>query len=194
MLSHVCLVLDLEGFEVQGQFLVRELGWCDWSGQHSGHYHYHPSLPHPDSWKDRHQIRFVRRHIHGLPYYPHSREQARPALQLIHDVKQLVQQFQQSDKTVVAYKGGHYEKDLLERWGIPHFNLEQAHCPKLNAMKRRLQAASCGCHYHPFRHHCLQMECYHFVHWMRGQMGLARDLNFVNMDRVTRFALLSIEN
>ena len=24
MLTHVCLILDLEGFEVQGQFLVRE--------------------------------------------------------------------------------------------------------------------------------------------------------------------------
>ena len=44
MLAHVCLVLDLEGFEVQGQFLVRELGWCDWTGQHWGD---DSLLPHP---------------------------------------------------------------------------------------------------------------------------------------------------
>ena len=186
MLSHVCLVLDLEWFEVQGQFLVRELGWCDWTSLNCGHYHYHPSIPYPDSWKDKSQIRFVRRHIHGLPYYANRQEKARPAVQLEQDVKRLVQQFQQPNKMVVAYNGGHYEKDLLERWGIPHFNLEQAQCPKFNAMTRLRYATSCGCHYDPFRHHCPQMECYHFVHWMRGQMGLVRDLNFVNMHRIVR--------
>ena len=44
MLSRVCLVLDLEGFEVQGQFLVRELGWCDWDGTALGPF---SLLPHP---------------------------------------------------------------------------------------------------------------------------------------------------
>ena len=187
MLARVCLVLDLEGVELQDQFIVRELGWCDWTGRHSGHVHYHPSVPYPEDWKERRQIRFVRRHIHGLPYYPHGYEKARPAVQLEHDVKRLVEQFQRPDKNVVAYKGGHYEKDLLERWGIPHFNLEQAHCPKFNTMTRLRYASSCGCHDDPFRHHCPQMECYHFVHWMRGQMGLDRDLNFVHTDRVHRF-------
>ena len=66
MLSHVCLVLELEGFEVQGQFLVREQGWCNGTGLNCGHYHYHPSVPYTDSSKDKRQIRFVQRHIHGL--------------------------------------------------------------------------------------------------------------------------------
>ena len=113
MLSHVCLVLDLEGFELQGQFLVRELGWCDWTGQHWGTTHYYPTQPYPEAWKDKRLIRFVRRHIHGLPYTPAHREQARPAAHLEQDVKELVHKFQQPDKTVVAYKGGHYEKELL---------------------------------------------------------------------------------
>ena len=82
-------------------------------------------LPHP-AWKDKRLLRFVCRHIHDLPYTPAHREQARPAADLEHGVKDLVQKFQQPDKTVVGYKGGHYEKELLQRWGIPHFNLEQA--------------------------------------------------------------------
>ena len=89
MLSHVCLVLDLEGFEVQGQFLVRELGWCDWTGQHWGYSHYYPTRPYPEAWKDKRLIRFVRRHIHGLPYTPAHREQARPAADLEQDIKDL---------------------------------------------------------------------------------------------------------
>ena len=130
------LVLVLEGFEVQGQFLVCELGWCDWTGQHWGHSHYYPTQPYPEAWKDKHLIRFVCCHIHGLPYTPAHREQARPAADLEQDVKDLVHKFQQLDKTVVAYKGGHYEKELLQRWGIPHFNLEQAQCPKFDTMTR----------------------------------------------------------
>ena len=170
MLSHVCLVLDLEGFKVQGQFLVRELGWCDWTGQHWGTTHYYPTRPYPEAWKDQRLIRFVRRHVHGLPYTPAHREQARPAAHLEQDVKDLVHKFQQPDKMVVAYKGGHYEKELLQRWGIPHFNLEQAQCPKFDTMTRLCRPTSCGCHDHPWRHHCPQTECYHFVHWMRGQL------------------------
>ena len=50
--------------------------------------------------------------------------------------------FQRPDKTVVAYKGGHYEKELLQRWGIPHFNLEQARCPKFDTMTRLCRPAS----------------------------------------------------
>ena len=69
MLAHVCLVLDLEGFEVQGQFLVRELGWCDWTGQHWRTTHYYPTQPYPEAWKDRRLVRFVRRHIHGFTLY-----------------------------------------------------------------------------------------------------------------------------
>ena len=187
MLSHVCLVLDLEGFEVQGQFLVRELGWCDWTGQHWGHSHYYPTRPYPEAWKDKRLIRFVRRHIHGLPYTPAHRQQARPAAHLEQDVKDLVHKFQQPDKTVVAYKGRHYEKELLQRWGIPHFNLEQAQCPKFDTMTRLCRPTSCGCHDHPCRHHCPQIECYHFVHWMRGQLGLDRDWNFVDMHRIHRW-------
>ena len=135
MLAHVCLVLDLEGFEVQGQFLVRELGWCDWTGQHWRTTHYYPTQPYPEAWKDRRLVRFVRRHIHGLPYTPNYREQARPAAALEQDVRELVHTFQRPNKTVVAYKGGHYEKELLQRWGIPYFNLEQARCPKFDTIR-----------------------------------------------------------
>ena len=187
MLSHVFLILDLEGFEVQGQFLVRELGWCDWTGQHWGHSHYYPTRPYPEAWKDKHLIRFVRRHIHGLPYTPTHQEQVRPAADLEHDVKDLVQKFQQPDKTVVAYKGGHYEKELLQHWGIPYFNLEKAQCPKFNAMTRLCHPTSCSCHDDPWRHHCPQIECYHFVHWMRCQLGLDRDWIFVIMHCINRW-------
>ena len=48
LLDKVCLVIDLEGFCLGDQFLPRELGWCDWTGQHRGSIHYKPSVPWPD--------------------------------------------------------------------------------------------------------------------------------------------------
>ena len=88
---------------------------------------------------------------------------------------------------MVAYKGGHNEKERLQRWGIPHCNLEQAQCPKFDTMTRLCRPTPCGCHDHPWRNHCPQIECYHFVHWMRGQLGLDRDWNFVNRHRIHRW-------
>ena len=35
----VCLVLDLEGFQVQHNFVVREMGWCTWQGLRYGSIH-----------------------------------------------------------------------------------------------------------------------------------------------------------
>ena len=111
MLSRVCLVLDLEGFEVQGQFLVHELGWCDWTGQHWGTTHYYPTKPYPEALKDQRLVRFVRRHIHGLPYTPAHREQAPPAAALKQDVKELVHTFQQPD-------GGGLQRRTLRKRAI----------------------------------------------------------------------------
>ena len=34
------LVVDLEGFQVQHNFAVREMGWCTWQGMKSGSIHY----------------------------------------------------------------------------------------------------------------------------------------------------------
>ena len=172
MLSHVCLVLDLEGFEVQGQFLVRELGWCDWTGQHWALFIIAP--PSLIQWPGKTDVSFALYATTSTvyPILPPTENKPRPTAHLEQDVKELVHKFQQPNKTVVAYKGGHYEEELLQRWGIPHFNLEQARCPKFDTMTRLCRPTSCGCHDHPWRHHCPQIECYHFVHWMWGLLGL----------------------
>ena len=43
----------------------------------------------------------------------------------------LIQQQSNKRRPVVAYKGGHYEKDLLSVLHIPHCNLETWGCPKI---------------------------------------------------------------
>jgi hypothetical protein len=43
---------------------------------------------------------------------------------------QKVQIFLRDSNSTIAYKGGHYEKDLLNSLSIPAVNLESFGCPK----------------------------------------------------------------
>ena len=49
---------------------------------------------------------------------------------------------------MVAYKGGHVEKDLLKKLNIPSLALETWGCPKYEQLKQTIvePLASCGFH------------------------------------------------
>ena len=67
---HPVQMIDVVHLDGARSVVVSELGWCVWTGQHWGHCHYYPTRPYSEYWKDKRLIRFVRRHIHGLPYTP----------------------------------------------------------------------------------------------------------------------------
>ena len=145
-LDKVCLVIYLEGFCLGDQFLPRELGWFDWTGQHRGSIHYKPSVPWPNLLpKDRPTAYYCTTHIYGLLYY------------LAHELKTDAQHLYEQYKTAKR----------------SHIDLEPLGCPKFNYLLRLSSVGSCGQHEHPLQLHCPQVECYHFVQWMRGQRGLS---------------------
>ena len=190
-MNAVCLCLDLEGFHVAPRFHVRELGWCDHTGRDYGCVHFDPNL----RWntltpQQRRRVRYVTQHIHGLSLYPRDDQEDHPTLpaKSLHSyVQDLYRRHATSERNVVAYKGGRVERDLLESLHIPSLDLEAFGCPKFNDMLRLTTAASCGQHVHNPHAHCAQVECYHFIQWMRGQCGLPRDMNFINQSRYNRF-------
>lgn len=72
------------------------------------------------------------------------------------------------DWGTMAYKGGHYEKDLLEKLGIPSFNLEELGCPKANQLAPRYDGCpQCGLHQFG---HCPKQEVALFARWFCGEM------------------------
>lgn len=196
-LNKVCLVIDLEGFHVSAsrgnpkQFLVRELGWCAWPGHaHDvGSYRYFNLREFRTLLlKDQKTCRYVSKHIHGLPYRPTPEEQARPPWQLREDLRNLYNLHRTPERPSVAYKGGHVEKNLLDKMGIPCVDLEVWGCPKFENLNRLTTVGGCGHHADPLRHHCPQVETYHFVQWIRRTLHLPRDINFVNLERALRMA------
>ena len=186
LLDKVCLVIDLEGFCLGDQFLPRELGWCDWTGQHRGSIHYKPSVPwHDLSPKDQRTAYDCTTHIHGLAYYPQNLYHL--AHELKTDAQHLYQQHKTSERSLVAYKGSLIQRRWLTSWGMPHVDLEPLGCPKFKDLPRLSSVGSCGQHEHPLQLHCPQVECYHFVQWMRGQRGLDHDTRYIHHERTQRF-------
>ena len=59
----ITLCIDVDGFQVQGQFVARELGWCTFDHAASGVLHY----DHPYSWtdftqKEQHAVSYIKRY------------------------------------------------------------------------------------------------------------------------------------
>ena len=65
---------------------------------------------------------------------------------------------------MVAYKGGHVEKDLLNKSNIPCLDLESWGCPKFEQLQQMIveTLASCGFHLNDNIHHCPMTECHAF--------------------------------
>ena len=174
--DNLCLILDLEGFFINKTFHVRELGYYAWNGEHGRHAF---SIPIPYKTlndKDKRTVDFVCRKIHGLTYQPCAPEMFQdprvlgPLVKDIHQEYSVRAQCGEGKRTVVGYKGGHVEKDLLLKLNLPSLNLETLGCPKYDALRSQMVALvpSCDFHKDPFVHHCPVQECHAFWKWYKS--------------------------
>ena len=158
-----CCCIDLDGFRVQGQFQVRELGWCDWERKRVGCYRYAPSIP----WShlnavDKRTVYYVQTYVTGLSYYPSRRERdVREQSQVKEDIVTIWRTCQTPQHQHVAYKGGHVERDLLDELRLPSLDLELVGCPKYEQCTPL--PFNCGHHDHTL--HCSMSEAFAFMHW-----------------------------
>ena len=103
-----------------------------------------------------------------------------------YDFRRLYEQYKTSERSLVAFKGG-VEGTWLTTWNIPNLDLEMLGSPMFEDLPRLRSVASCGQHRDPLGHHCLQVECYHFVQWIRNQRLLQYDTSDINRERTQRF-------
>ena len=164
-MSAICCCVDLDGFHVQGQFQVREVGWCDWERKRVGCYHYKPSIPHASlNAVDKRTVSYVQAYVTGLPYYPSRRERdVREQDRVKDDIVAIWRRCKTPFARKVAYKGGHVERDLLDELSIPSVDLELVGCPKYEQCTRL--PFDCGCHDN--NKHCSMSEAFAFMHWFK---------------------------
>ena len=73
-----------------------------------------------------------------------------------------------SNLNTIAYKGGHFERDLLEHLQIPSIDLERLGCPKAEFLFDGLVwLETCGHHFetHSYQH-CPKVEVEAFGKWL----------------------------
>ena len=102
--------------------------------------------------------------VHGLPFEDPPEENARPLDNLKGDVLELYEQSRTPEQLLVAYKGGHVERNLLRELDLPATNLEHAGCPKFERLEI-YPIQDCG--QHRTRGHCAMVECQAFWQWMK---------------------------
>ena len=129
-LERICMIIDMEGFFLP-KFYARELGYSNYLGGCGSKYYQMPMnytelLPSPQK-----QTAFVTRRIHGMPFFSTHFENAQPQEKLAQDIVDLYQLYMTAEKPVIAYKGGHIERDLLNELEVPSVDLEVFGCPKV---------------------------------------------------------------
>ena len=117
---------------MQKKFQVREMSYYSWN-DHFGRYAFFQSVTIKDlSYKDKKTVNFAKHKIHGLTYQPLYREKAYAQDQVNNVLRRLYNQYKTRERTVVAYKGGHVEKDLLDKLDIRNLGLPQMRKVKAN--------------------------------------------------------------
>lgn len=172
-LADICLVVDFEGFRVRKQFRCREFGFYCMNMKFSFSYRFDLSkLEHQLSEKERKTARFCTRSIHGLSFNPMSNEKYcyQPE-----ELKMLLMKeweySKKGEKVIVAYKGGHIERELLEELHIPNLNIEIFGCPKFTFLPTPTNVSNCGFHDSKLiKAHCPRTECETFAYWIKNEL------------------------
>ena len=125
----LCLVIDL-GFFVQKKFQVCEMGYYSWKDHFGHHAFFQPAALKHLSHKDKKTVNFAKHKIHGLAYQPRYQERVNEQDQADIVLLRLYNQYKTFERTVVAYKGGHIEKELLNKLNIHCLDFETLGFPK----------------------------------------------------------------
>lgn len=156
-------IVDLDGFYIRGNFVVKEMGWKTVGSNRSYavHFYYRGNVAMTE--QDQRTNRWVLNNVYDIPWDKYW-------FGMIYSDKlmDVVKAFYPGDG-VVAYKGGHFEKDVLNAAGIPHYNLEDLGCPKVDDIKRSrypVVMPDCGHHKHG---HCPQEEVEWMACWLEEQ-------------------------
>ena len=167
MIHHICGVLDLEMFCHGSLQRVREIGFISLSSSEPVNLQVNPGhLPLNDP-KVRRTLYYLRNNVHGLSFHPRRghftiNQNVVPIM-----IRALYQNSKTKSRTVIAYKGGVYEKQLLSSLDIPHFNLEDlGNCPSYRYAEDFYP--NCGWHVHsPTGYlHCASSEVKFYQEWL----------------------------
>ncbi len=166
-------ILDLDGFFVQKTFFCRELGIITYGDTYGTSFHFNTTLCYENlSKKDKINVDFLQHHIHGLSL---SDENGLDKEMVNIIIKKFYTALKINNESVLGYKGGNIEKNLLTELNIPSINLELYGCPKAdNIFPEMVWLESCGQH-NPLKNttdtyrHCPKVEVEAYLLWLTNK-------------------------
>ena len=169
-MDRVVGIIDMDGFTISRKFYCKELGVIKIKNNEAASYNFNLGINWCDlNGKDKEHCNFVSQKIHKLPFND-------PKGIPLGKLENIVCEFYQSAKyetwSTIGYKGGHFERDLLQKLNIPYVNLEDFGCPKAEHLFNRLVwLETCGKHFgeDPYLH-CPKVEVEAFAHWFKEKI------------------------
>ena len=174
------MLIDADGFYVNGRFYIREFGYALLTSGESGVFHYDTGLDYYSlSEKDKNTATYVSRNIHGLQLNPSAGEH----IEEFENYKDIISELYDKCRTtyayLVGYKGGYIEKKILAELHIESINLETFGCPRYCDIHESY-SVNPPCGFHTFFDnfyakkrvlHCAKRECEVFREWMLQKMS-----------------------
>jgi hypothetical protein len=175
MLECVCAVLDFECFQHKSLLFYREIGFAPIGDTKLINLHVKPGPvpPYTDRavWKTFNTLKFK---VHGLDLYPDDSEADNVVSQesVAGIIRTLHQYVSTRERNVIAFKGGNFERRLLQELNIPYLNLEDAGCVAYSILpreqKRCYRNLDCGQHLYTTNDidHCPMKEVSYYRDWI----------------------------
>ena len=141
----------MDGFTMNRKFFCKELGALRVEDVAGLSFFFNIGLRWVDLLpNDRRRCAYVQSYINKLPFGIPPGVKAHPISALGSIISRLYETTRKSKSSVFAYKGGHYEKDLLASLHILALNLENNGCPKAGELITTMAwLETCGHHIVP---------------------------------------------
>ncbi len=168
-MNDIVEVIDMDGFFVGKKFYCKELGTLKVGEDKASSFLFDIGIRCWDlTPKEQRQCMFVTKNIHKLPFGVPQGVKAFQLNNLDIIVKDFYKRVKLNSLSSVAYKGGHFERDLLKKLQIPATNLESLGCPKAEAVFDSLVwLETCGNHLGKQSYqHCPKVEVEAFGTWL----------------------------
>jgi hypothetical protein len=169
--TDIAAIIDMDGFSVNGKFLCKELGFLKVGDATAQSFFFEIGLRWRDlTPKDLRTCKYVQTHIHKLPFDVPTGIDAIPLSALKETVRKLYDNTRKN--SLIAYKGGNYEKNLLADLNIPSVNLECFGCPQAQKLfDQMIWLETCGKHLTVDGYqHCPKVEVEAYGLWLEEQL------------------------
>lgn len=154
-------IIDLDGFQVNGKFIAKEIGIYDVDSKTISIQHYKVGDFNHLNEKDRKTAIWLLNYKHGLQFRDHNNDYDQDSME---DIIMEMCNTTNHENRMIGYKGGIIERNLIAKHGGISYNIENLKCPKFEVLLEQYpnkQYWSCGRH-RPLKNkqytHCSAVE------------------------------------